>query len=82
MQIAFEVNDWTLSTAIREIWVLTFVKQVERDRTRAEVKRHTFTDVKTSMAIDLKLETPLLDFGHTDRCAGGGIPFHHHSIAV
>jgi hypothetical protein len=52
VQIAFQVNDRILPTAIGEVRVIPEVKQVEHDRSWAKVERHTITHTKANMALE------------------------------
>jgi hypothetical protein len=72
-KIELQVQDWTLTTMIRKLGVVTLIDQVEHDRAGAKVERHARAHVQTGMAIQGQLmDTALFDLVHPNRGSGQG----------
>ena len=67
IQVCLKMNNGPLTTTITKLRVIALINQVQHDRARAKVKRHTGTDIKTGMAGQCQLcEAALFDCAHTN----------------
>jgi hypothetical protein len=74
------MDDWILTAPVSEVWVISFVQQIQHYRARAEVERHTSTHHEVWVGLKGELESALLDLGHSDSCSRSR-PLDHCRIA-
>ena len=70
VEIGFQVDDWTLTTAIRQFRMVSLVEQVKHDRPKTKVEWDVMANFCPRVTLDLQLfEPPPLDLPHSDNLA-------------
>ena len=66
MQVGFQMDDWTLSAAIRQFGMVRSVYDVEHDRSWTEVERYAITHAQVLVAIQRHVQTQPFNFSHSN----------------
>jgi hypothetical protein len=68
-QICFQMHNWPLPAAVRQIRVISSVQQEQHDRAWAEIERDVLSNLRAGVTIHLKfLKPPALNLAHPDDC--------------
>jgi len=70
MQVRLKMNNRALATLVRQIDVISSVKQKQHYRARTKVKRNVFAHFRTGMAMHFEFfQSPPLYLAHSDDLA-------------